>query len=93
MIKFYEIMASNLRNVPLALNDAQQWLRQATQVQILQWIEGKIEIKIEEQQKIKDYLFNYKPEEQPFKKPEFWAAFCAISPVYFSANVATAIGN
>ncbi|MEH2065194.1 MAG: CHAT domain-containing protein, partial [Nostoc sp.] len=82
MIKLYEILKTNPNNVVLALNTAQQWLRQATQTQIMEWIESKAEIEGEQKQKIINYLSNYKPEEQPFKRPEFWAAFCAISPVY-----------
>ena len=90
MIKLYEILKNNPYNVALALNTAQQWLRKATQTQIIAWIQGKTEIEREQKQKIINYLSNYKPEEQPFKRPEFWAAFCAISPVYVSSNVATA---
>ncbi|AUB37237.1 Tetratricopeptide [Nostoc flagelliforme CCNUN1] len=90
MIKLYEILKNNPSNVALALNTAQQWLRHATQAQIIAWIQGKTEIEREQKQKIINYLSNYKPEEQPFKRPEFWAAFCAISPVYVSSNVATA---
>ncbi|MBD2512046.1 CHAT domain-containing protein [Nostoc muscorum FACHB-395] len=82
MIKFYEILKTNPYNVALALNTAQQWLRHATQTQIITWIQNKTEIEGEQKQKIIDYLSNYKPEEQPFKRPEFWAAFCAISPIY-----------
>ncbi|MEH1960653.1 MAG: CHAT domain-containing protein [Nostoc sp.] len=83
MIKFYEILKTNPYNVALALNTAQQWLRQATQTQIIEWIQNKINIVTEQKQKIIDVLLQeYKPEQQPFKRPEFWAAFCAISPVY-----------
>ncbi|MHC5936979.1 CHAT domain-containing protein [Nostoc sp.] len=83
MIKFYEILKTNPYNVALALNTAQQWLRQATQAEIIEWIQNKINIVTEQKQKIIDVLLQeYKPEQQPFKRPEFWAAFCAISPVY-----------
>ncbi|MBW4675630.1 MAG: CHAT domain-containing protein [Desmonostoc geniculatum HA4340-LM1] len=82
MIKFYEILKTNPYNVAIALNTAQQWLRQATQTQISEWIQNKTEIETEQNQKIINYLSNYNPEQQPFKRPEFWAGFCAISPVY-----------
>ncbi|OUL30788.1 hypothetical protein BV372_21115, partial [Nostoc sp. T09] len=81
MIKFYELLPNHSYNVPLALNHTQQWLRQATQAQIIRWIRGKQKMELAQKQQIIDILeTQYKPEQQPFKKPEFWAAFCAISP-------------
>jgi len=65
--------------VPLALKQAQQWFRQVTQVQLLQWLDCKIDMDAQQKQKVKERLEkNYKPEERPFKKPLFWAGFCAI---------------
>ena len=79
MIKFYENLHPSTRNVALALNQAQQWFRQVTQRELLQWLDGKTEMDAQQKQKVKQRLAdNYRPEQQPFKKPEFWAAFCAI---------------
>lgn len=81
MIKFYEILKNNRCNVALALNTSQQWLRQATQTQIIEWIQNQTNIATVQKQKIIDILLQeYKSDQQPFKRPEFWAAFCAISP-------------
>ena len=79
MIKFYENLPVFNFNVVLALNQTQQWFRKATQRELLQWLDGKTEIEATQNQKIKKRLEqNYKPEHQPFKKPVYWAAFCAI---------------
>ncbi len=79
MIKFYENLQTLTQNVPLALNKAQQWFRQITQQELLQWLDGKTNMDVQHKQKIKQRLEeHYKPEEQPFKHPGFWAAFCAI---------------
>ncbi|WP_207714285.1 CHAT domain-containing protein [Scytonema sp. UIC 10036] len=76
MIKFYENLQTLTRNVPLALNKAQQWFRHVTQQELLQWLDGKTNIDVQHKQKIKQRLSeNYKPEHQPFKHPGFWAAF------------------
>ena len=82
MIKFYELLPNYQYNMPLALNHTQQWLRQANQTQIIYWLQGLDKMELVKKQQIIDYLDKqYKPEQQPFKKPELWAAFCAISPV------------
>jgi CHAT domain-containing protein len=82
MIKLYENIANSPHNITLALNTAQQWLRKATQAQIIDWLKDKTAMKSEQKQAIIDLLSKqYKPEHQPFNKPEFWAGFCAVSPV------------
>ncbi|MGQ4647386.1 CHAT domain-containing protein [Lyngbya aestuarii] len=79
MIKFYENLHNSTSNVALALNQAQQWFRQRTQRELLQWLDDKTEMDTQQKQKVKERLENnYHPEQQPFKKPEFWAAFCAV---------------
>ncbi len=80
MIRFYETLSQDLHNVSLALNKTQQWLRQATQAQIITWIQGIDKIESSHKHQIIDLLKQYKPEQKPFKRPEYWAAFCAISP-------------
>ncbi|HLP91692.1 MAG TPA: CHAT domain-containing protein [Nostocaceae cyanobacterium] len=84
MIKFYENLANHPDDVPLALNSAQKWMKEANTTQILNWISQILdEINISEKQRIINRLSRYyKPEEKPFDSPEYWAAFCAISPVY-----------
>ena len=85
MIKLYENIANNPQDITLALNTAQQWLRQATQVEIIDWLKQKTEMNKEQKQEIIDRLSKeYKREQQPFKKPYFWAGFCAVSPVISS---------
>ncbi|MFN5989388.1 MAG: CHAT domain-containing protein [Dolichospermum sp.] len=82
MIKLYENIANNPQDITLALNAAQQWLRQATQVEIIDWLKQKTEMEEEQKQEIINLLSTqYKPEHQPFNKPYFWAGFCAVSPV------------
>ena len=81
MIKFYENLPLYQYNVSLALNHTQTWLRRATQSQIIDWVQSKTNMQNTQQQKIIGFLQQYKPEQQPFKRPEFWAAFSAISPV------------
>jgi CHAT domain-containing protein len=79
MIKFYDNLQNLTPNVPSALNQAQQWIRQVTQVELLQWLDSIIYIDVQQKQKIQEQLqLNYKPEQQPFKKPYSWAAFCAM---------------
>ncbi|MBD2441666.1 CHAT domain-containing protein [Dolichospermum sp. FACHB-1091] len=82
MIKLYENIANNPQDITLALNTAQEWLRKATQVQIIDWLKQKTKMKEEQKQEIINLLSTeYKPEHQPFNKPYFWAGFCAVSPV------------
>ncbi|MBE9054614.1 CHAT domain-containing protein [Sphaerospermopsis sp. LEGE 08334] len=82
MIKLYENITQNPHDITLALNNAQQWLRQATQTQIIDWLNNKTDMHQEQKQQIIDVLSQqYKPEHKPFNKPEFWAGFCAFSPV------------
>ncbi|MFM6039744.1 MAG: CHAT domain-containing protein, partial [Sphaerospermopsis kisseleviana] len=82
MIKLYENISQNPHDITLALNNAQQWLRKATQTQIINWLNNKTDMNQEQKQQIIDVLSRqYKPEQKPFNKPEFWAGFCAVSPV------------
>lgn len=80
MIRLYENIAKNPDDITLALNQSQEWLRKATRVEIVDWV-NKIEMKQQQKQQILDYLSNqYQPEQKPFRKPEYWAGFCAVSP-------------
>ncbi len=79
MIKFYENLQTLTDNVPLALNQAQQWFRRVTQRELLEWLDGKTDMNAQQKQKVKQRLEdNYQPEQQPFKQAVFWAAFCAV---------------
>ena len=76
MIKFYQLLKAGL-SVPLALNTAQIWLRDATQSKLLEWI-GELKLDSESSQLSKGLLKNYDSDEKPFESPFYWAAFCAI---------------
>jgi CHAT domain-containing protein len=78
MIKFYENLQNVTQNVPLALNSAQQWFRRVTQEELLQWLDGKTDMDTKQKQKVKKRLKEYNPEDKPFERAGFWAAFCAI---------------
>ncbi|MBR8837664.1 MAG: CHAT domain-containing protein [Stigonema ocellatum SAG 48.90 = DSM 106950] len=78
MIKFYENLQTLTGNVAIALNQAQLWCRQATQSELWQWIDGKIDMDVQHKEKIQKRLQFYTPEQKPFKNASAWAAFCAI---------------
>ena len=81
MIKFYEEIEKieNHSNISIALKETQRWLRSITQKDLLQWIDDNQNMTPQNKEKIKNRLEpNYKPEEQPFENPCFWAAFCAV---------------
>ncbi|NEO96255.1 MAG: CHAT domain-containing protein, partial [Moorea sp. SIO3G5] len=76
MIKFYQ----NLREqIPLAvaLNQAQLWLRDSTQCQLLAW-SSQLPLDNSLMKKIEQALDWFNPHEQPFQNPYYWAAFCVI---------------
>ena len=82
MIKLYENIANKPQDITFALNTVQEWLRKATQVEIIDWLKQKPEIKEEQKENIINSLSKQcRPEHQPFNQPYFWAAFCAVSPV------------
>ena len=84
MIRFYQTLVECSGNVSLALNKAQQWLRLATQAEIISWIKSMDHIEPSDQEKIKEIIKqlegNYQPQEKLFTRPLYWAGFCAISP-------------
>ena len=82
MIKLYENIANKPQDITFALNTVQEWLRKATQVEIIDWLKQKPEIKEKQKENIiKSLSKQCRPEHQPFTQPYFWAAFCAVSPV------------
>ena len=79
MIKFYENLQTLTGNVAIALNKTQLWFRRVTQSELLQWIDGKIDMNAQYKESITEILVdNYKSEQKPFQNAWAWAAFCAI---------------
>lgn len=78
MIKFYENLSLN-ETVEIALNQAQLWLRNLTKKELQEWI-SKNQISLDETLKmsLRRRLHKISDNEQPFKSPFHWAAFCAI---------------
>ncbi|MEL6928205.1 MAG: CHAT domain-containing tetratricopeptide repeat protein, partial [Cyanobacteria bacterium J06600_6] len=72
MIKFYQ----NLReidSVPLALNQAQLWLRDLTRAEFMKWSRGILSGKLRA-----SIAARFLKEEYPFASPYYWGAFCAV---------------
>ncbi len=80
MIRFYD----NLPTLPIAqaLSEAQHWLRNATQPDLIKWTEEHPNINEENKQTIQNRLEKHyeskNPNDKPFGKPAAWAGFCAI---------------
>jgi CHAT domain-containing protein len=77
MIKFYQNLKENQSNVAKALNDAQCWLRDVTQQQLLDWVK-QLNLAEDKMAQIEDELDWYDSDEKPYNDPYHWAAFCAI---------------
>jgi CHAT domain-containing protein len=80
MIRFYHTLKHNEQTVPVALRDAQTWLRNASIQDMIDWA-NEIENKALSQ-RIKEEFDLYSPVERlesgHFSSPFWWAAFCAI---------------
>ncbi|MFN6448246.1 MAG: CHAT domain-containing protein [Nostoc sp. DedSLP05] len=79
MIRFYDNLPS--LSVAQALCQAQQWLRDATQGELIEWTEGHPNINEENKQTIQNRLethYESNVNDKPFGKPAAWAGFCAI---------------
>ena len=76
MIKFYQHLKDGL-SVPLALNNAQIWLRDVTKSELLEWI-GELKLDSKLPQSFEDLCKKSKPDKKIFKSQFYWAAFCAI---------------
>jgi len=74
MSRFYENLQSQIP-VAIALNQAQCWLRDATGNDLNQWTEEK---QLLLSATLKMSLRRRFAQEQPFRSPYYWAAFCAI---------------
>ncbi len=75
MIKFYQELQPKF-SVAVALNATQNWMRAVTHEDFMVWIES---LKLDENsiEKVKDWLSFDTSNEPPFRKPKYWAAFCA----------------
>ncbi|OKH57878.1 CHAT domain-containing protein, partial [Scytonema sp. HK-05] len=77
MIRFYDNQHSLA--IAQALCQAQRWLRNSTQAELIEWAQNHLNIHEEHKQTIQQRLQTwYFPEHKPFRKPEAWAGFCAI---------------
>ncbi|MDJ0615988.1 MAG: CHAT domain-containing protein [Calothrix sp. MO_192.B10] len=82
MIKFSQNLQAAIADnrdfsVAVELQEAQTWLRDVTKEELHTWA-SKLQSAEQHAQQIKKYLRWFKPEEQPFRNPTYWAAFCAI---------------
>ena len=77
MIKFIQNLkdATDI-SVPLAMNQAQLWLRNATKQELQEWA-SKMPLDATRKRKIRGQI-NKMTEEKPFNSPYHWAAFTAI---------------
>ncbi|WP_293099015.1 CHAT domain-containing tetratricopeptide repeat protein [Moorena sp. SIOASIH] len=76
MIKFYQNLGEQIP-LAVALNQAQFWLRDSTQSQLLAW-SRQLPLDNYLMKKIEQALDWFNPHEQPFQNPYHWAAFCVI---------------
>ncbi|BAZ32840.1 TPR repeat protein [Cylindrospermum sp. NIES-4074] len=77
MIRFYDNLSSV--SIVKALQEAQFWLRNATQTELIKWTSEHEKI----EQDYKDIILEelelwFNPEEKPFNQPIDWAGFCVI---------------
>ena len=78
MIKFYQNLSLS-ETVAIALNQAQLWLQNLTKKELQEWIsENKISLDATLNMSLRRRLHKMSDNEQPFKSPFHWAAFCAI---------------
>ncbi|BAY45470.1 TPR repeat-containing protein [Scytonema sp. HK-05] len=78
LIKFIQILqdATDM-SVPLAMNQAQQWLRDATKEELQEWV-NQLTVDKDNKGKIRRQI-NYKMTgEKPFNSPYHWASFSAV---------------
>jgi CHAT domain-containing protein len=79
MIKFYQNLTAT-DSVSIALNQAQQWLRQVTKRELLDWI-SHLTLSLSSQLEVKDWIATQAEVDDQtriFQSPYHWAAFCAI---------------
>ncbi|MFB2918875.1 MULTISPECIES: CHAT domain-containing protein [Aerosakkonema] len=64
-------------SVPIALNQAQIWLRHVSKKEFLQWT-NRLNLGNNWIEEIQAKLKVFNLDEAPFAHPVYWAAFCAI---------------
>ena len=74
MIKFYQELPHS-DSVALALNVAQNWMRGVSKEDFRVWV-GLLNLDEKSRQSVELWLV-CSSEEQPFRDPKYWAAFCA----------------
>ncbi|MGB7713097.1 MAG: CHAT domain-containing protein [Microcoleus sp.] len=74
MIKFYQELARKI-SVAVALNAAQNWMRAVSREDFRVWV-GLLNLDNKSRQSVELWLICSR-EEQPFRDPKYWAAFCA----------------
>ncbi|MBW4676200.1 MAG: CHAT domain-containing protein [Desmonostoc geniculatum HA4340-LM1] len=77
LIKFIQILQdATVMSVPLAMNQAQRWLRDATQEELQEWA-NKLALDSTKKGKIRRQI-NKMTGDKPFDFPYHWAAFTAV---------------
>ncbi|MDZ7969419.1 MAG: tetratricopeptide repeat protein [Nostoc sp. DedSLP03] len=77
MIKFIQILKNATdMSIPLAMNQAQRWLRDATKEELQEWVKS-LALDSTKKGKIRRQINNMTGE-QPFNSPFHWAAFTAV---------------
>ncbi len=77
MIKFIQILKNATdMSIPLAMNQAQRWLRDGTKEELQEWVK-KLALDSTKKGKIRRQINNMTGE-QPFNSPFHWAAFTAV---------------
>ncbi|MCF2145915.1 CHAT domain-containing protein [Desmonostoc muscorum LEGE 12446] len=77
MIKFIQILKNATdMSIPLAMNQAQRWLRDATKEELQEWVKQSV-LDSTKKGKIRRQINNMTGE-QPFNSPFHWAAFTAV---------------
>jgi CHAT domain-containing protein len=80
MIKFYDnIFMNSKTTIPVALKNAQYWLKDLTKIELENWISKK-EWNVIQLKKLKHYMpaTNVGDYDKPFASPFFWSGFYAI---------------
>lgn len=76
MIKFYQNL-QEIDSVPIALNQAQLWLRSVTKEELEKWSRD-LPVTYAQMFDIDVALFHKPDNSRPFASPYYWAAFCAV---------------
>ncbi len=79
MTKFHEIIKRSAnKNVPSALKEAQEWLRNATNAELEQFPLQRGQTRDFGRLSDREIAENRSPDHKPYDSPYYWAGFCAI---------------